>query len=85
MIVAPGLAADCENLATSRDVAAHRCMEPLLQTGNRKPPATSTEHARRSVNTDAVCSTCIAKHRHLQSQHAQRQSNIVADITGNGS
>lgn len=85
MIVAPGLGADCENLAMSRDFAAHRCMEPLLQTGSRKPPATSTEHARRCVNADAVCSTCIAKHRQLQSQHAQRQSSMAADVTGNGS
>ena len=84
MLIAPGSAADCENLTTSRD-AAHRCMEPLLQTGSRKPPATSSEHARRCVNADAVCSTCIAKHRHLQSQHAQRQYNMAADVTGSGS
>jgi len=84
MIVAPGLAADCEYLATSCD-SAHRCMEPLLQTGSRKPPATSAEHARRCVHRDSVCSTCIARHRQLQSQHAQRQSNMAADGTGNGS
>jgi len=81
------IAPDCENLATSRNFApSHRCMEPLLQqTGSRKP---STEHAsssRRCVNTDAVCSTCVAKHRQLQSQHAQRQSNMAADVAGNGS
>lgn len=62
---------------------AHRCMEPLLQTGSRKPIA---EHARRAaaVNTDGVCSTCVAKHRHLQSQHAPRRPNNMAapdDVT----
>jgi len=68
---------------TSRD---RRCMEPLLQTGSRKP-----EHARRCVNnadTPGLCSTCVAKHcRQLQqSQHAlQRQSNMAADLTGSGS
>ena len=85
MIISPGLGADCENLATSRD-AAHRCMEPLLHTGSRKAPATSTEHARRCVNSDAVCSTCIAKHRQLQSQHAaRRHSNMAADVAETGS
>jgi len=87
MLIAPGPAADCENLATSRDTA-YRCMEPLLQTGSRKPPTISTEHARRCINTDNVCSTCIAKHRQLQSQHAQhaqRQANMAADVTGSGS
>ena len=84
MIIAPGLATDREILATSSD-NAHRCMEPLLQTGSRKPPSMSTEHARRCVNMDAVCSSCVAKHRQLQSQHARRQSNIAADVTESGS
>lgn len=65
---------------------ALRCMEPLLQTGSRKP---ISEHARRAaVNTDGVCSTCVAKHRHLQSQHApRRQTNMASpdDVTEVGS
>ena len=73
MVASPGFVTDCER---------NRALEPLLRTGNRKPPATSTGHAQRcSVNTEAFCSTCIAKHRHLQSQHAQRQSNTTADVT----
>jgi len=84
MLIAPGSATDCENLATSRDTA-HRCTEPLLQTGSRKTPATSTEHARRCLNADAICNTCFAKHRQFQSQRAQRQTNMAADVTGSGS
>jgi len=86
IVAAHGIATDCENLATSRDISARRCMEPLLQTGSRKAPAAS-EHARRCFSgADAFCSTCIAKHRQLPSQHAQqRQSNMAADVTGSGS
>jgi len=84
MLIAPATGPECESLATSRD-NAHRCMEPLLQTGSRKPLATSTEHARRGVNTDVVCSTCVAKHRQLQFQHARRQPNMAADVTDGGS
>jgi len=93
-------AADCDNLAASRDfaaggaaaAAAHRCLEPLLSAAAaRKPaPPPPQEHGRGrcAVATDAaVCSTCVAKHRHLQSQHAvrSRQSNMAAAAAGNGS
>ena len=73
--------------------AAHRCLEPLLSAAAARkpaPPPRPQEHGRGrcAVATDAaVCSTCVAKHRHLQSQHAvrSRQSNMAAAAAGNGS